>query len=483
MAEVVIDGITYIPEGKATPKVGIAITVRDRLETTLECLAKVKEHTPANIPIIIVDDASQKPYPDADYRFDQNVGIPRAKNKCLELLMDLGCEYLILLDNDCYPLRDDWVDVFVRLLDKHPHLSAQFRDLKSTKQLGDVSIIYGDDEMEVWTGQRGYCLAYRRDVIEKIGGFDPIYGKGLYEHSDLANRMHAAELTTWRYAAPRDSHLLMESLDQSLKVTRTPLANRDVLVKTNAAIHNERRDSGYTGYVEYREQRDIVLTCLYTGTVDPQRGKKMTPDIKALSTLVKSAQPHQVVVQHDELADTGGLNVELVKSPNSVNVYFQRWINALAYLQEHPEIRNALVCDGTDVEILQPDRLFAGIDPEKLYVGSEFQVVGSKWLIDNHPHPGLQEWMKGNTQQLLNAGVVFGHRDMVMRFLRGMVHVWEHIESEKFHTASKGNGIGDMAVFNYMAYNYFGDRLVYGPQITTLFKSEQANDFSLIRHK
>lgn len=479
---VIIDGIEYVP-ATDKPRIGIAITTRDREQSTNECLAKIRAKTPSHVPIVIVDDASKTPFPEATYRFDKNVGIPVAKNKCLELLMDLGCEYLFLLDNDCYPLVDDWLDRFVEVLKVHPHVSAQFRDLKSSRQLGDITTIYDDGFIEAWTGQRGYCLAYRRDAIEKIGGFDPIYTPGLYEHSDLANRIHAAGLSRFRYVSPKDSDGIVESLDQSLKVTRTPLDDRNGLVKRNAEVHNSRRESGYSAYVEYRQQHDVILTCLYTGLADPQRGQKMKPDSSVLKPLLSSCGDNQVVVLHDELSDADTSSVTYVQTTNSVNVYFQRWINALDWLHTHPEVGRVLVCDGTDVEILQPDRLFNTVEDGVLTVGCEHQIVGCKWMIDNHPDKRLVEWMTGNTRQLLNAGVVLGDRRTVIEFLTRLVHAWEHVEMDKFHNKSAGNGVGDMGLFNYVAYTHFGDRLNFGPAVTTLFKGDERNGFSLIKHK
>src|SRR5690606_28444384 len=117
----------------------------------------------------------------------------------------------------------------------------------------------------------------------------------------------------------KDSHLLIESLDQTQSVARTPLPERQALVRRNAEIHNRRREQNHDAYVEYRTQ-DVILTCLYTGTVDPQRGKHMTPDAKALSTLIDSAAPHPVVVLHDQLDVPGTDRVTYEQAPNSVNV-------------------------------------------------------------------------------------------------------------------------------------------------------------------
>lgn len=478
---IVVDGVKYVPE--STPRVGIAVTVRDREDATRKCLEAIRTHTDPSVPVVIVDDASKVPHPEATYRFGTNVGIPAAKNKCLELLMDLGCDYLVLLDNDALPCRDDWLDVFVNALKLHPHVSCQFKDLTISTQLGDIECLYDDGVIEAWTGQRGYVLAYTRQVIEQVGGFDPVYGKGLYEHMDLANRIHAAGLTTFRYASPKDSHLYVESLDQSKSVQRTPLDGRTELVKRNAEIHNERRYSGFCEYVEFREQRDVVLTCLYTGKPDPQRGSRLAADGLLLKTLVDSCKGLNVSVLFDEPFEADP-RVEYAHMPNVVNVYFQRWINALAWLESHPEVRNVLVCDGTDVEVLQPGLLFDSVEPGVLTVGSEFQIVGCDWMVKNHTHPKIAEWLAANNRrQLLNAGVVMGDRQTVIEFIREMISVWELLEIDRFNKKQNVSQVGDMAVFNYVAYTKFGDRLNYGPHVTTRFKANEKNDFSLVRHK
>lgn len=484
MPDVIIDGITYRPATDHTgqhPAVGIAITTKDRHDTFRDCLAKVRARTPAEFPIVIVDDGSTPPVDEATIRHDKARGIPAAKNACLAALMDLGVEHLILLDNDCYPLTDDWWRPFVE--SPEIHLSAQFLDIDGPRKLNDITVLYDDGQHQAWSGQRGYCLYYHRTAIDTVGGFDPIYGVGLYEHSDLANRLYARGLTTWRYASPKDSHLLVESLDQRATVDRTPLQDRQALVKRNASIHNTRRAEGFDGYVEYRALRDVVLTCLYTGNVDPQRGSRMTPDPAALDTLTKSARPHPVVVLHDQLDATDHDNVTYVQAPNTVNVYFQRWINAYQYLARNPDVGKVLVCDGTDVEILKPAELF-DLPAGKLLVGSEHQIVGCQWMRSNHPDPTIQTFLdEHRAEQLVNAGVLLGHRADVMAFILDLIHTWHDIEMNTFHKASKGNGVGDMAVFNFVAYTRHRDKLVYGPGVTTMFKADERNSFSRIRHK
>lgn len=501
-SNVVIDGVEYQPANAlraaqaprvGPPRVGIAVTTKDRHDTFLDCLAKVIERTPAEFPIVVVDDGSEQPVCLEGWqgiplprhvpviRHDTSKGIPAAKNACLAALMDFGVEHLFLLDNDCYPLSDDWWRPFVE--SPEIHLSAQFLDIDGPRKLNDITVLYDDGRHQAWSGQRGYCLYYHRSAIEAVGGFDPIYGVGLYEHSDLANRLYARGLTTWRYASPKDSHKLVESLDQHSAVDRTPLHDRQALVRKNANIHNTRRTEGFDGYVEYHPLRDVVLTCLYTGNIDPQRGARMSPDPAVLDTLTQSARPHQVVVLHDQLAAQDHGNITYVQAPNTVNVYFQRWINAYRYLADNPDIGKVLVCDGTDVEILKPAELF-DVPPGKLMVGSEHQIVGCPWMRSNHPDTKIQEFLDTHhAEQLVNAGVLLGHRADVMAFILDVIHAWHDIEMAAFHKSSKGNGVGDMAVFNLVAHTQHRDKLIYGPGVTTMFKADESNSFSRIRHK
>ncbi|MGS9092611.1 glycosyltransferase family 2 protein, partial [Salmonella enterica subsp. enterica serovar Infantis] len=62
-----------------------------------------------------------------------------------------------------------------------------------------------------------------------------------------------------------------------------PRPDRQALVERTVTIHTARRDTGFTGYGEYRQQRDVVITTLLTSQPDPPRGTKMaaSPDMLA----------------------------------------------------------------------------------------------------------------------------------------------------------------------------------------------------------
>lgn len=474
---VVIDGQRFVPEGESLPRVGIAITTRDRPEQLQHCLEQIRKHTPdaETFPVFVVDDASKVPAP-ADYRFEENVGIPRAKNKCLELLMDAGVDHLFLFDNDAYPIADDWWRPFVE--SPEPHLMAQFLDLEKQK-LNDIRVIYQDDELVAYTGPRGYCLYYERHVIEDAGGFDPIFGKGLYEHGDLSNRIFMRGHTTFRYAAPAGVGDLIESGDRLGTVQRTPLPDRVALVERNRELHSARYyDVSYAPYRE--ESRAYVLTSLLTGLPDPQRGTRLTATAEAVQGLVESRGSIPVVVLADELESVPGATV--VPVPTTVNPYYARWVQALKWMQAN-DFDYALLCDSTDVRLLQPERL-RSLPEGKILVGSENQVLDCKWMRDNHPHPLLQSLLDSNGEHaLLNSGCLAGARADLIEFVRRLVHHWQDGETDEWN-GDAGACPFEMGWFNYVALTYYRDRILFGPWVHTEFKAEQdTHPTAFLKHK
>ena len=334
-----------------------------------------------------------------------------------------------------------------------------------------MAVLYRDDKHIAYTGQRGVMLYYHRSAIEKVGGFDPVYGRGMYEHSDLALRIHNAGLTTWAYGDVVGSEKLIHSLDEHEAVERSvPRPDRQALVERNVKIHNERRDSGFTGYVEYRQQRDVVITTLLTSQPDPQRGTKMVASPDMLSKWAASLRQCGRIALVDELL-TAPADVELYLVPDvKMNVYFRRWLHIWQHLREHPEYRFVWCTDGTDVEMLRAPW-------EEMERGSCTSVQNQRptpiRAKQNHPERIYQEFIEAHRNDvMLNAGLLGGTRADVMAFAHGIIRLYYRIESYRFWKKEQaGTAVGDMMAFGIVAKS-FADRLVTGPLVHTVFKTD-----------
>ncbi len=472
-------------------KVGVAITTHNRHDIAVETVRRWKVFLPKDAVLIVVDDASDVPFPDATFRFEQNVGIAAAKNKCLELLEDAGVEHAFLSDSDCYPKTKSWWKPYVE--SPEPHLSYQFLDLVGPVKLHDMKEVYRDTNHVAYSGQRGCMLYYHLPtVLPTVGGFDPIYGRALYEHGDLANRIHASGHTTWRYADVVGSEKLFHSMDEYVQVKRTvPKAEQNELTKRNLGMYNQRKWNGYKAFVPYRSvegTRDLVITTLLTANKDPQRGFKWAPDAKAISPWLESMERGgwEGLVLTDELEHLPvgyEIGLEMVEK-STMNVYHQRWMHIYQYLRAHEEIRWVWCTDGSDVEVLRDP--FADMAHGKLYCGTEPGPVNTPWMRQNHQADILQRFIKGRdaNSPLLNAGVVGGDRKTIMELAHGIIKIYYDIDIERFsENDSPGKEVGDMAAFNKVAYEQFGARLVTGPHVTTTFKAYTDNGTAKFKHK
>ncbi|MDT7451270.1 glycosyltransferase family 2 protein [Citrobacter koseri] len=485
--DVIVGGVPYVrADSVSHNKIGIAITTHNRPDVLAKSLEHHRKYLPPGVVVFVIDDGSNPPATVPGWsnliRHDNSKGIVASKNASLTALMDAGCEHLFLWDDDAWPIADGWHLPYIE--SPEPHLAYQFLDLAGPRKLNDLAVLYSDDKHVAYTGQRGVMLYYHRSAIERVGGFDWIYGRGMYEHSDLALRIHNAGLTEWAYADVTGSDKLIHSLDEHEAVERSvPKPDRQTLVESNVKIHNERRDTGYTGYVEYRQQRDVVITTLLTSQPDPQRGSRMQPDPAELTTWAKSIRGADAVVLADQLTSAPD-GAQLVTVPDvAMNVYFRRWLHIWQHLRDHPEYRFVWCTDGTDVEMLCAP--WEEMEAGKLYVGSEPKTYADAWAKQNHPERIYQEFIEQHRNDvMLNAGLLGGTRADVMAFAHGIIRLYYRIESYRFWKKEQaGAAVGDMLAFGIVAKS-FGDRIVTGPRIHTVFKSDGVGkEYAFWKHK
>jgi glycosyltransferase involved in cell wall biosynthesis len=441
------------------PTIGIAITTHNRNQLFIETYRKIKQLAPTNSRIVVVDDASQKPVKEADYRFEQNVGIARAKNKCLELLDD--CKHIFLFDDDCYPIHKDWYKPYINSAEPHLMYIYDTEDM----------VLYEDNEIVGYKNPRGCMLYLENKVLDVVGGMDINYARWGFEHPDLSNRIFNNGLTSFRYADVKNSNKYIYSLDERNEVTTT--VNRqernECLNRMRQYYNSNKYSQKYCNYkinnTKPNGTKNIVLTCYYTGVTDTQRGTKWKANYSQLKALIDSVTKHniEIVIINDcfDVKDTKLVKHVRVKSTE--NPYFQRWFDYYKYLRANLDIGSVYCVDGTDVEML--NNPFLNMQ-DKLYTGDEPLILKNQWLIDNHKKLVFIEFIGKNPGlTLLNAGVVGGYKNTILQFAHD---IWGmYID---YH---KSLGMGDMAAFNYIAYKNYKDKLEFGRKITTVFKAEE----------
>lgn len=310
MHTVMIDGVEYAPMGARsapTGRIGVAVTTRNRPEVLAQALEAWGKYLPDGAELVIVDDASDEPAKGATYRFEQNVGVARAKNKCMELLADRGVEHLFLFDDDAWPITADWWKPYVA--SPEPHLMFAWGDIH-----------YQVDGLIGYQWPKGCMLYAERRVLDRVGGMDPVFGLWGCEHMSWSDRIHNAGLTTCRYQDVPDSHELIQSLDRWGEIeTSVPL---EVRLAANTQARDAARYSD--AFIPYREAAPASRVALSV----------LIPSVSARRSDFAPAIMEQVYGQHEALPPADQARVEILMLTDAKSMVLGDKRNALVRLAQ-----------------------------------------------------------------------------------------------------------------------------------------------------
>jgi glycosyltransferase involved in cell wall biosynthesis len=446
--------------------IAIAISVHNRHETAAKTVSEWRKRLPKGAKLFVVDDGSDTPFEGADFRFEVSQGIAGCKNKCLHLCED--ADYIFLADDDIYPIVDDWYLPYINSGEKH--LCLTFNKFSNGKPNGRI-IIKTENGINHYKEPCGVLLFLTREVLQAVGGMDQTYGKWGFEHLNYSVRIYNLGFTKYPFMDVVNSIDMFYSYDHQQTITRSV----DPKIRAQLARVNERKyrqEIKSKAFIPYKAQKNLVLTCYFTTLIDPQRGTKWDFNPNALNDL-KHSIPNNTDFR--ALVDTKAIRMggvlEVYSLPKHENPYMAKWIAFRDYIVAHPEYDNIALLDGTDTEIL--NNPFPHIDREKLYCGDEPGTLNNQWLRNHHPQ--YIEFLNKNMRTpILNAGVIIGHRMLLLEFLDKII---ERIPLDHSMT--------DMTLYNYTLRTHFNDKIVSGRKVTTVFKAfDKVNRLgSWIKHK
>jgi GT2 family glycosyltransferase/glycosyltransferase involved in cell wall biosynthesis len=202
--------------GDRDPLVSVIIPVHNQWPVTARCLAMLRRY-PGDTPleVLVVDDASDDETPQCLARCrnlrvarnERNLGFVRASN--LGAANAQG-DYLVLLNNDTQ-VQAGWLDGLLATFRQRPDAGLVGSRLiyPDGRQQEAGAIVFNDGSAwnyghldDPYKPQYSYvrepdyvsgaALAIRRDLFERLGGFDEHFAPGYYEDADLAFRVRAA---------------------------------------------------------------------------------------------------------------------------------------------------------------------------------------------------------------------------------------------------------------------------------------------------
>jgi GT2 family glycosyltransferase/glycosyltransferase involved in cell wall biosynthesis len=242
------------------PRVSLVVLAYNNLDLTKACLSSIALYSDyPNLEVIVVDNASsdgtpaflrawetETPPPGQTRRVllnDRNLGFAAGNN--VGLAAATG-EYLVLLNNDTY-VTPGWVRTLVAHLRRDRSVGLVGPVTNNIGNEARIEIAYADmPEMIRLAGERTrdhagrafpiataafFCVAFPREVYERVGGLDEAFGMGFFEDDDYCRRLAQAG---WRVVCAEDvfvhHHL-------SATFAKLPSAERQALFERNKAIY------------------------------------------------------------------------------------------------------------------------------------------------------------------------------------------------------------------------------------------------------
>lgn len=152
-------------------KVGIGVTTYKRLD----CLNVWLDHF---TKYVLSDNKNYKVQLSIAFDSDDDrQGIAARKNQNLRELSD--CDFVFLFDDDCYPIKDGWIEFFIN--SPFNHL------LFCNEKLHRKKSTYG--EIDFFADCGGPFMFMTRFAIDQVGAFNTEFGLYGFEHADYSQRI------------------------------------------------------------------------------------------------------------------------------------------------------------------------------------------------------------------------------------------------------------------------------------------------------
>lgn len=204
--------------------IGIGVTTYNRPHLALSCIANIKKYTtePFKIHIAVDSDHDRK-------------GVAKRKNECLKELQD--CEYIILFDDDCYPIKAGWEQAIIDKSKKTNSHHFCYNKEPFYEKRG-LSFINGV-ELETFGASGGVMLFYTQEVLKKVGAFYEGYDTYGFEHIGHSIRIFRSGLSADLFCCPSDLKEYIYAHDYEIENFFKENSSLDIETKNALTLKNK----------------------------------------------------------------------------------------------------------------------------------------------------------------------------------------------------------------------------------------------------
>jgi GT2 family glycosyltransferase len=172
-------------------KIGLGVVTYNRPDYFNKTIKGVIKHLKSHLDLLCVYndcstiDYSYPPEIDVIYKPKKNHGVARAKNTLLKSMIDYGCDYLFLLEDDVIPQSEKAIAGYIEAHKKSGYHHFNFHDHGPANKSGFLD---ASDVITIWPHCVGAYSFYTKECIEKVGYMDENF-KNAWEHVEHTARI------------------------------------------------------------------------------------------------------------------------------------------------------------------------------------------------------------------------------------------------------------------------------------------------------
>lgn len=155
----------------------------------------------------------------------ENIGVGRSKNQALQYLINKGCEYLFLLEDDILIKKPEVFEEYIRIANITGIHHLNF-EVTQTNPVQATFIYEENASITLYKNPWASFSYFRKNVIDKLGAFDEGY-MNAFEHIDLIYRYSRAGIMPpfWYFPDISNSTEYLEPIPNSIK--NSTITNKD----------------------------------------------------------------------------------------------------------------------------------------------------------------------------------------------------------------------------------------------------------------
>lgn len=183
--------------------VGIGIITCNRAEMLIKSIKQHELFSKNADQLFIYNDSADKK------------GIAYGKNRCIKALSNH--DYIFLFDDDCYPIKEGWIDFMIEMHEASSQHHFLFMDKRHHKYVRNWSP-NSECEIELYNDCGGVFMSMTKHCIDKIGYLDSRYKLYGYEHAGYSRRVHLSRLNAKPFMMPVGLNDYLYAVDYNDKI-------------------------------------------------------------------------------------------------------------------------------------------------------------------------------------------------------------------------------------------------------------------------